>query len=29
MLTDGIKNRDEDMNTSVLDIAEIIEKAIQ
>jgi len=29
MLTDGIKNREEEINTSVLDIAEIIEKAIQ
>ena len=29
MLTDGIKNRNEEVNTEVLDIAEIIAKAIQ
>ena len=29
MMTDGIKNRDEEVNTEVLDIAEIIAKAIQ
>jgi hypothetical protein len=28
MLSDGIKNRDEQINTEVLDIAEIIAKAI-
>ena len=29
MMTDGIKNRDEEVKTEVLDIAEIIAKAIQ
>jgi len=29
MLTDGIKNRDEEVNTEVLDIAEMIAKAMQ
>jgi Fe-S oxidoreductase len=29
MLTDGIKNRNEEVNTEVVDIAEIIAKAIQ
>ena len=29
MLSDGIKNRDEELGTEVLDIAEIIAKAIQ
>ena len=29
MMTDGIKNRDEEVNTSVLDIAEIVAMAIQ
>jgi Fe-S oxidoreductase len=29
MLTDGIKNRDEELNTDVLDIAEMIAKAMQ
>ena len=29
MMTDGIKNRDEEVKTEVLDIAEIIVKAIQ
>jgi Fe-S oxidoreductase len=29
MLTDGIKNRNEEVNTEVLDIAEMIAKAIQ
>ena len=28
-MTDGIKNRDEEVKTEVLDIAEIIAKAIQ
>jgi hypothetical protein len=29
MLTDGIKNRDEEVKTEVLDIAEMIAKAMQ
>jgi hypothetical protein len=29
MMTDGIKNRDQEVKTEVLDIAEIIAKAIQ
>jgi hypothetical protein len=29
MMTDGIKNRDKEVKTEVLDIAEIIAKAIQ
>jgi hypothetical protein len=29
MLTDGIKNKNEEVNTEVLDIAEMIAKAIQ
>ena len=29
MMTDGIKNRTEELNTEVLDIAEIVAKAIQ
>jgi Fe-S oxidoreductase len=29
MLSDGIKNRDKEVGTEVLDIAEIIAKAIQ